>query len=64
MHHGCDRLIEITPGSCLKRFSAKAVTSDDCLYFLYGDHADIQNAVLHELSGCAHADAVYLQTAR
>lgn len=58
--HGCDRLIEITPGSCLKRFSAKAVTSDDCLYFLYGDHADIQNAVLHELSGCAHADAVYL----
>lgn len=57
---GCDRLIEITANACLERFSAKNVTSDDCLYFLYGNHADIQNAVLHDISGCAHMDAVFL----
>lgn len=58
--HGCDRFIEISENTALEQLSAKAITSDDCLYFVYGSKAAVKSAVLHDLSGCAHIDAVYL----
>ena len=58
--HGCDRLMEFTPHTVLKHFSANRLSGDDCLYFLYAENAVFERVVLHELSGCAHADAVYL----